>query len=95
MDFLQKFFAKFTEKEKKIGYVAAGFVILAIFDFLFMQPVSSKIKKIDTEIKEKTDIIKRDARILSYKNKILKEEEDFRIYGTGEDKAEEEIIAVS
>ena len=58
-----------------------------------MQPVSSKIKKINLEIKEKTDIIKRDARFLSYKNKILKEQEDFRVYGTGEDKAEEEIIA--
>src|SRR6185436_14269064 len=36
---------------------------------------------------------KRDVRVLSYKNKILKEQEDFKIYGTGEDKAEEEIIA--
>jgi len=90
---LQKFYAKLSEKEKKVFYVAAGFVILAVFDFLFMQPVASKIKKIDIEIKEKTDTIKRDVRILSYKDKILKEQEDFRIYDTGEEKAEEEIIA--
>ena len=90
---LQKLYAKFTEKEKKILYVAAAFVILAIFDALFMRPVASKIKKIDAEVKEKTDTLKRDIRILSYKNRILKEQEDFRIYGTGEEKTEEEIIA--
>ena len=89
----QRFYAKLTEKEKKIFYAAAGFIILTVFDFLFMQPVASKIKKIDSEIKEKTETIKRDVRILSYKDKILKEQDDFRVYGTGEDAVEEEVIA--
>ena|GEM_PF-851940 len=77
---IQKFYTKLSEKEKKMFYFSAGAVILALFDLLFLRPVTSKLKMIDDEIFDKENNIKRDLRLLSYTDRILAEREAFSPY---------------
>ncbi len=90
---LQDFYGKLSDQEKKVLYVALGFIVLAAFDFLFLQPVSSKLKTLDVDIAQTKSDIKRDVRFLSYQKKIEKENELYRVYQTDEKKSDEEIIA--
>ncbi|MCA9408893.1 MAG: hypothetical protein KC733_09395 [Candidatus Omnitrophica bacterium] len=72
---LQKFFAKLSAKEKKILYIAFPIVLLALFDRLLLGPSLNKIKFLDEEIIREEAAVKRDLRILSYKDNILKEQQ--------------------
>lgn len=90
---IQNFISKFSPKEKKIFYIAAGVVILMVVDWIFIRPTMEKVKLLDEEIREEENIIKRDLRFLTYKDRILKENQDFSIYFSEEAKTEEEIIA--
>ncbi|OGX24717.1 MAG: hypothetical protein A2787_01940 [Omnitrophica WOR_2 bacterium RIFCSPHIGHO2_01_FULL_48_9] len=90
---LQKFYSKLSEKEKKIFYIAFAFVVLALFDILFLRPVTSKLKNIDMEIFERENDLKRDLRLLSYRDRILKEKEAFSSYYTGEVKSPDQAKA--
>ena len=90
---LQDIYAKLSDQEKKILYVTLGFIVLAAFDFLFLQPVSSKLKNLDKDIRQTKSDIKRDVRYMSYQDKIYKEDEIYRFYQTDEDKTEDEITA--
>lgn len=69
-----------SEKEKKVLYIAVVLVTLALLDRLFLAPASEKVKAIDEEIKQQEIVIQRDARFLGYKDKILKESQDFEKY---------------
>ncbi|MCB9772309.1 MAG: type 4a pilus biogenesis protein PilO [Candidatus Omnitrophica bacterium] len=91
---LQDIYSKLSDQEKKILYVTLGFIVLAAFDFLFLQPVSSKLKNLDKEIQQTKSDIKRDVRYMSYQDRIYKEDEIYRFYQTDEDKTEDEITAV-
>src|SRR3989338_490298 len=70
---IQKFYAKLSDKERKVFYFAMGAIVLALFDAIFLRPVQSKLKVMNEEISEQTNNIKRDLRILSYREKILVE----------------------
>ena len=90
---IQNFISKLSPKEKKIGYIAAGFFILAVVDLIFIRPTMEKLKILDDEIKEEENVIKRDLRFLTYKDRILKENQDLNVYFSEGAKTEEEIIA--
>ncbi|MFA5060345.1 MAG: type 4a pilus biogenesis protein PilO [Candidatus Omnitrophota bacterium] len=87
------FISKLSEKEKKILYIALGFVVLAICDRLFLGPALSNLKVLDESILEQEGIIKSDSRFLAYKNKILKENEVLSPFYAQKSQTEEEIIA--
>ena len=90
---IQNFISKLSPKEKKIFYIAIIFVVIAFLDRLFLGPVMSRLHSIDSEIEQQKNAIKSDLRFLSYKDRILKENEDFGIYYTKKAQTEEEIIA--
>lgn len=90
---IQNFISKLSEKEKKILYITIVFVLLAFLDRLFVGPAMEKLKSLESEIESQENLIKRDLRFLSYKNKILRENEDLRKYYTLKSLSEEEIIA--
>lgn len=90
---IQKFYSKLSEKEKKVFYIASGIVILALFDMLFLRPVTSKLKDIDIEILTRENDIKRDLRFLSYQPRIMKEKEVISSYYQGEIKNPDQIKA--
>ena len=90
---LQQFFTKLSDKERKIFTAAAIFVVAAILDRLFLSPTTEKLSKLNDDIKEEENSIKKDLHFLSYEEKILKENEVLRPYYSNKEKTEEEIIA--
>ncbi len=90
---IKEFFSKLSEKERKILYVTIVFVVFAVLDRVFLGPVTVRLKAIDEDIDEQKNIIKRDLRILAYKDRIIKENNDFSTFFTGQDSKQEEIIA--
>ena len=90
---IQNFISKLSPKEKRIFYIAIIFVVVAFLDRLFLGPVMSRLHSIDSEIEQQKNAIKSDLRFLSYKDRILKENEDFGVYYTKKAQTEEEIIA--
>ncbi len=79
---LQQFIAKRSDQEKKVLYIAALFVLLALVDRLFLGPVLERLRTIDDDINQQKTSVVRDLRFLSYKNTILKESEVFNKYFT-------------
>ena len=90
---LQNFFTKLSPKEKKIFYATLGFVVIALFDRLFLGPVTARLTSLDEEIKEEKNMINSDLRLLSFKEKVLKENMVFAPYFMVKARANEEIIA--
>ncbi|MCB9757466.1 MAG: type 4a pilus biogenesis protein PilO [Candidatus Omnitrophica bacterium] len=90
---LKDFYTKLSEQERKIFYVALGFILLAAFDFLFLQKVTSKLKSLDRDIEQTKNDINRNVRFLAYQEKIFKENEIYSVYQADERKTEEESIA--
>ena len=75
-----EYYSKLSEKEKKICNIAIVIVILALFDRLFLGPVLSRIGEVDEEITKQEVSIVRDLRFLSYKDRILKESDEYKKY---------------
>jgi Tfp pilus assembly protein PilO len=90
---LKDFYTKLSDQERKIFYVTLGFILLAAFDFLFLQKVSSKLKSLDRDIEQTKNDINRNVRFLAYQEKIFKENEIYSVYQADEHKTEEESIA--
>ena len=91
---INDFYTKLSEQEKKIFYVAVSIVFLMVLDRAFLGPVLSRMKSLDAEIAQQKSVIQRDLRFLSYKDRILKENETLKSYYENETKTVEEIIAV-
>jgi len=90
---IQNFISKLSVQEKKIAYITVGFLVLALFDRVFFGPVMSQLKSLDEQIEQEKNMAKRDLRFLSYKSKIVKEDEAFRVFYDQKFQTEEEIIA--
>jgi len=90
---IQNFISKLSPKEKKIAAVTAVFVLLALFDRLFLGPVMSRMHSLDEDIQKEENAIISDLRLLSYKERIIKENDTLRPYYAVDLKTEEEIIA--
>lgn len=73
--------------------MTVAFVLMALLDRLFIGPTTSKLKSLDDEIAQQENVIKGDLRLLSYKNKILKENKSLAAFFMQKPQAEEEIIA--
>lgn len=90
---IQNFISKLSPKEKKIFYIAMLFILLAVFDRLFLGPSTAKLKSLDEEIEKEKNWIKSDLRFLSYKDRILRENITLSPYYTSKAQTEEEVIA--
>ncbi len=88
------FFSKLSKKEKNFFYAAALFVSLALFDFLIVSPVFSKIKSLDKEISDKNASIKKYSHILSQKDRILVERDKYNSFLTAIKSDDEEITSL-
>ncbi len=87
------FYTKLSAQEKMFLYITLGVILAAVFDFLFLQPVFSKLKTLDVAIVQTKDDIRRDVRYLAYKEKIFKEKEIYRAYKLDEAKTEDQIFS--
>jgi len=90
---VQEFYRKLSDQERNIFHITLAFVVLAMFDMLFLRPFLSKLSEYDNEIFEKTNSIKQDVRFLSYREKIMMERKEFSVYETGEAMEVDKLIA--
>lgn len=67
----QAFFLRLSKREKFVFYGALFFVSLTLLDQLVVSPIFSRIKFLDTEIKDREALIRNSLKILTQKEKIL------------------------
>jgi len=77
---MQNFYTKLSVKEKKIFYITSIFVLVAVFDRLFLGKVLERINAIEEKIHQQETSIIRDLRFLSYKDRIIRESQYFKKY---------------
>lgn len=90
---IQNFISKLSPQEKKIFYIACVMITVALMDRIFIGPAMSKIKSYEEEIDKQKGVIQSDLRLLSYRDRILKEEKTFRPYYMMKEQTGEEILA--
>ncbi len=88
-----EFLSKRTKTEKILGFAAAFFVFFAVMQGLVLGPILQKINEIDVQIETTRDEIRRDRRILSFKERIVEEYVKSSNYLDDSDRSSEEIIA--
>ncbi len=84
---------KFTPRERFLFYGTVGVVIFVLTDFMVLSPIFSNISLLDAEIKAKSQAIQRDMRILSFKDGINKEYNNYESYLDTGERTQEEIIS--
>ncbi len=87
------FYSKLTEQEKKIFYVTLVIVLLMLVDRIFLGPALSKMRAYDQEIEEQKKNIQQDLRFLTYKERILNDDEALSPYYRNKYKTEDEVLA--
>jgi len=88
------FFTHLSNREKFVLYITCAIVSVLIFDRLIMNPVSKKLKSLDTEIRDKESAIKKGVRILGQKDKILAESSAYQPLLAKAASDEEETISL-
>lgn len=89
---LKNFLEKLSKKEKTLLFVTLGLVSLALLDALILGPILSRGKVMDAEIHAKEETIKRNLRIISFRDSIESEYAGYQSYLDSADKVREEII---
>lgn len=90
---IAEFYNKLSDQERKIFYVTIIALVLSFFDMLFLRPVLSRLAELEEDARSTSLAIERDIRFISYHDKIMAEDEAFRLYKTDESKTSEEIIS--
>lgn len=90
---LGEFLSQRTKSEKTLGFVAALVVSGGLMYGLVIGPILTKISTIDSDISVGREEIRRDRRIVSFKNRILEEYSKSSSYLDSTDKSSEEIVA--
>jgi Tfp pilus assembly protein PilO len=90
---VKAFFSGLSKKERQILYIAAGFIVLALFDRMIIGPISKESKHLDEKIESQIKLTKKNIRILEYKDRILDDDEAYGDYYVSEDATQEELIA--
>ncbi len=90
---IKAFFSGLSPQEKKVLYIASGFVFLALFDRLIFSPLLDEAHHIEERIKRESNLIKKNLLILEYRDKIMQEKEAYRPLFTDKELTHEELIA--
>lgn len=89
---LGKIYSELNQVGKGLFVAAFVFVFLALMDRLVLGPILSHMKVYDAEIDAKKETIKRNYRILSFRESIMGEYENYSQYLDTGEKSQEEII---
>jgi len=92
MQALYVFLGRLSKREKLVLYLAVFFVSLTLLDRLVISPISSKMRALDKEIRDKASGIKKDLRILAQKDRISAESVKYNSF-LDKNKSEEEETA--
>ncbi len=87
------FVAKLGKRERTLLAGACAVVALVFMDRAVLGPILARMKVLDSEIEVKSQTIKRNLRVLSFWDSIVKEYTKYSSYMDSGEKTREEIIA--
>lgn len=87
------FFSKLAKREKVLVFVAALFVMMVIIDRFVLGPILLELKSMQAEIDSKLRTIRRNVRILSFRDSIVNEHVKHKDYFDTGDKSKEVIVS--
>ena len=88
------FLSRLSKREKAVLYVTVFSVSLMLLDRLIISPVFHKIGSLENEIRERELSVKKNIRILSQKDKIVKESSKYTPFFNKTKSEEEEVTSV-
>lgn len=86
--------SRLSKREKIILYSAGLVISLVMVDRMVISPISSKIRELNKEIREKESGIKKDLHVLSQKERILAEKKQYASFLSSFKSEEEETTAI-
>ncbi|MFA4980857.1 MAG: type 4a pilus biogenesis protein PilO [Candidatus Omnitrophota bacterium] len=92
-NFIETFIAGLSPKERKILYVTLGVVSLALFDRLLIAPIVRESRSVEEAINANIGEIKKSTLILRYKDKIIRDNDDYGIFYTADGLSQEQLTA--
>ena len=90
---LKAFLSGLSKKEKKILYIAAAVVSLAVLDWIIVTPLNKSARAYEDNISTHTELIKKRINILQRKEIIMAEDKAYGSFFTKEDSTREERMA--
>ncbi len=90
---LKEFYEKRSKNEKLLVLAAFLTIVILFMDWFVLGPIMAQMKLLDAEIEAKSQTIRRNFRILSYRDSIMGEFSKYDTYFDSGDKSQEVIIA--
>jgi hypothetical protein len=90
---IDEFYAKLTQKQKILFLTACLFFLLALMDRMVLGPIIAQLKIYDAQIWAKQESLRRNLRVLSFKDSILKDYSQYELYLDSGEKTQEEIVS--
>ncbi len=84
------YLSRLNKREKLTLYVAAIFIGLALMDRIIVGPIFSRLKLLDDRIKTQEESIRKNARIVSEKDRVMASVKEYSIYARKARSQEEE-----
>lgn len=85
------YLSRLNKREKLVFYGAVIFISLALVDRLVIGPVFSKLKVLDSRIRQESEIIRKNARIVAEKERIAAVSSQLSAYSRKTGTQEEEV----
>ena len=90
---IAKFYEKLSKRERTLFFGCGAAIFLLLMDSLVLGPILTKLKILDAEIQAKSDTIRRNFRVLSFRESIVKEAKDYSAYFDSGQKTQEETLS--
>lgn len=88
------FWEKLTKQERLIAYVALVVFLLAFFDRFMLEAILSRMDTVESEIRMKELLVKKNLKLLHQKDVITNEDTRYSVYSIQAKSPEEEISGV-
>lgn len=94
MKFSFAFFSRLSKREKVVFYATSFVVGILLADRLILQPIVHTLHSSHRELEDLESSIKKSMKLLSQKDRILKEVKEYASYSVQAKSAEEEMVGL-
>ncbi len=91
---LAGFFQRLSQREKIILYVSVAVVLMVAADQLVLSPIRKNVQSLDQKILDTETNIKRSIRLLSQKEKMMKEAEHYATYAASSKSSDDDVLVL-
>jgi len=91
---IMAYLSRLNKREKFVFYAAVVFISIALVDRLIVGPIVSRMRLLDEKIKIQKELIKKNARIVSEKDRVLAAVKDYAIFSRKAQTSDEEVATI-